>query len=905
MTQVVYPSAINISTIKYNWRGEWASSTVYRKNDIVRYKGRQYYCTTDILSELNLAGPSVGPGIPIQGTVNSDATYYNTVPTTWVDHNNNGNLVLSNIPRKGQTMQTQSPVLRIAKIGGGGGWNASVRSEEGYAASAYCSARMLGSSTTAMFGLNSDPTTNDGYPTIDYAWYFDHNNASIYENGTSIGSFGSIGLTDILSITYDGRTIRYWKNGQLIRYVERAYSASTPLYFDSSLYSASTAGTQGMTDVHFGPGDSNRYWAEHTDGFLFRGGWMPYRQYYPGDVVTLRGDTYICKAANFNGHPIYKNGAFYTAGQTNPDWDIVADGTDRALDYYFEFLPNMPPLGWTKYRGSQLHPGSQRSTTMFKVCAASGRVYHSGRVKENGASGWAGWSVPTADGDQMHMQSLAFSHWDYRMGRLPGFQGQPPKCIQIVAAHTFCYFLFDNGELYATGYNGHGQIGDGTTTERGIPVRVGYVYGTHHYYNSGTNAGILATTRIVKIASGMNSDTGTGHAAAALDSEGRVWTWGYNGFGQLGHGDATNRTVPTMIDPKYFNDTAIDDIWYSGDDGYGSFYAIDVEGNVWSWGYNGYSQLGHSNKNSGNYIYRPARVPYNFNQFGGVKKIYNWSRGSYGGCMILTNDGSLHYAGKGYYDFGGPGSATIGEFSNFRRYSNVLKGYERALGQDVKTMGGAIDVCDNVDEFWVVGSGNMNQSIYLRERETGLLFSWGYNIWNSLMYNTNVHLVYNDSGGYNVNSYFPMIAAIDGSDITFVGRTGTNGYRIVYFVTESGIVKSTSSNGGAGGWGYDSVDGTELQIESGQPLDDANITTEANSGTWNRMRAHERVAIVGGTHYNTTYGAYVITQSGELRYIGYQDLYGPSGRVAYDSWDADNSYYTSVAAAYHATTTVI
>jgi len=33
----------------------------------------------------------------------------------------------------------------------------------------------------------------------------------------------------------------------------------------------------------------------------------------------------------------------------------------------------------------------------------------------------------------------------------------------------------------------------------------------------------------------------------ALGAEGRVWTWGWNGYGQLGHNDEQNRLVPTLL----------------------------------------------------------------------------------------------------------------------------------------------------------------------------------------------------------------------------------------------------------------------------------------------------------------------------------------------------------------------
>lgn len=38
-----------------------------------------------------------------------------------------------------------------------------------------------------------------------------------------------------------------------------------------------------------------------------------------------------------------------------------------------------------------------------------------------------------------------------------------------------------------------------------------------------------------------------GRYAAAIDSLGRLWTWGYGGHGNLGHGDRASRAVPTLV----------------------------------------------------------------------------------------------------------------------------------------------------------------------------------------------------------------------------------------------------------------------------------------------------------------------------------------------------------------------
>jgi alpha-tubulin suppressor-like RCC1 family protein len=80
------------------------------------------------------------------------------------------------------------------------------------------------------------------------------------------------------------------------------------------------------------------------------------------------------------------------------------------------------------------------------------------------------------------------------------------------------------GEVKCWGYNGYGQLGDGTTANRHSPVDV-----------SGLPGGVQA------IAAG-----GYGHTCA-LTSAGEVKCWGRNSSGQLGDGTTTERSRPVGV----------------------------------------------------------------------------------------------------------------------------------------------------------------------------------------------------------------------------------------------------------------------------------------------------------------------------------------------------------------------
>jgi hypothetical protein len=78
--------------------------------------------------------------------------------------------------------------------------------------------------------------------------------------------------------------------------------------------------------------------------------------------------------------------------------------------------------------------------------------------------------------------------------------------------------LSEDGGVWAWGHNNFGQLGDGTTTDRTLPIQ------------------------IVDLREFGSVDAGYDHAVA-VQLNGAVWTWGGNAYGQLGDGAAW-RTMP-------------------------------------------------------------------------------------------------------------------------------------------------------------------------------------------------------------------------------------------------------------------------------------------------------------------------------------------------------------------------
>ena len=133
--------------------------------------------------------------------------------------------------------------------------------------------------------------------------------------------------------------------------------------------------------------------------------------------------------------------------------------------------------------------------------------------------------------------------------------------------------LTSTGKLYAWGYNGNGQCGQGHVT---TPV----TYATEITMPVAEPAG---TTWLDMCTSSYNYVSCFG-----LTSTGKVYAWGNNGTYSLGLGDTTQRLTPTII-PSL---TGIIQIGSGGNDSYRTSYALKSDGQMYAWGENGNGSIG-------------------------------------------------------------------------------------------------------------------------------------------------------------------------------------------------------------------------------------------------------------------------------------------------------------------------
>jgi alpha-tubulin suppressor-like RCC1 family protein len=154
----------------------------------------------------------------------------------------------------------------------------------------------------------------------------------------------------------------------------------------------------------------------------------------------------------------------------------------------------------------------------------------------------------------------------------------------LSAGFNFAFVSVSGGGVFVWGANNLGQFGDGTTTSSDTPVSIGPMHG-------GPTGGPIG--HLVSLVAGC------GHTIA-LFSRGAVLAWGGNDFGQLGNDTTTSSLTPVgVLLPASAQVKAIS---ASCNDG----YALTVKGHVFAWGYNSKGELGDDGPPAGRDT--PARV---------------------------------------------------------------------------------------------------------------------------------------------------------------------------------------------------------------------------------------------------------------------------------------------------------
>ncbi len=212
-------------------------------------------------------------------------------------------------------------------------------------------------------------------------------------------------------------------------------------------------------------------------------------------------------------------------------------------------------------------------------------------------------------GDDAHGQ---LGHGATLSNTLPSVVPGLSNIVQISATQGGTSFALDSGgNVWGWGLNYHGQVGDGTSTNRSTPVRltsindvqavaVGTTWASMALKRDGTvwvwgnvSDGLLGDgtsgavsnlpTQVPKLENMIAIAGHTSHMLA-VGGDGRVWAWGKNDTGQLGLGTTTANLLPVQI-PGLSGVKSVATSW-------GRSYAVSTDGTVKAWGWGGWGALG-------------------------------------------------------------------------------------------------------------------------------------------------------------------------------------------------------------------------------------------------------------------------------------------------------------------------
>jgi alpha-tubulin suppressor-like RCC1 family protein len=242
--------------------------------------------------------------------------------------------------------------------------------------------------------------------------------------------------------------------------------------------------------------------------------------------------------------------------------------------------------------------------------------------------------------------------------------------VGVAAGYSHSLFLTSAGTVYASGRNGYGRLGDGTTTDRSTPVQVAagvpnvvgvaagsahslfltsagtvYASGSNNYGQLGDGTTTWGSTPVAGVtAAGVPNVVGVAAGdkhSLFLTSAGTVYASGYNGNGQLGDGTTTQRSTPVQVAAGVPNVVGV---------AAGNLHSLFLTsaGTVYASGYNGYGQLG-----DGTTTDRSTPVQ-------GAAGVLNVAGVAAGGShsLFLTSAGTVYASGRNDYGQLGDGTTT-------------------------------------------------------------------------------------------------------------------------------------------------------------------------------------------------------------------------------------------------------
>jgi alpha-tubulin suppressor-like RCC1 family protein len=186
---------------------------------------------------------------------------------------------------------------------------------------------------------------------------------------------------------------------------------------------------------------------------------------------------------------------------------------------------------------------------------------------------------------------------------------------EVVCGGSHTAAIKTDGTLWLWGTNTNGRLGDNTTVAKSSPIQTVaagtnwnqvsirnhnaaiktdgtlWLWGGNINGRLGDNTIVSKSSPVQTVAGGTNwkqVSCGFDHTSA-IKTDGTLWVWGDNQYGQLGTNNLTNYSSPVQTISGGTN-------WKQVSQGGFSTAAIKTDGTLWVWGSNGSGQLGTNDR---------------------------------------------------------------------------------------------------------------------------------------------------------------------------------------------------------------------------------------------------------------------------------------------------------------------
>ena len=253
--------------------------------------------------------------------------------------------------------------------------------------------------------------------------------------------------------------------------------------------------------------------------------------------------------------------------------------------------------------------------------------------------------------------------------------------IQAVSAGgASTLYLTTGSDVYSFGGNGNGQLADGTTRDRYVPLKIAtgarsivagdislvtktdgtlWAAGDNSYGQLGSQASLQTQPTLVPVSASVQAAAAGGNDSFHIDTEGVLWALGNNTYNKLGvvAPDASTNSARLQVSADVLAVSAA----------YNHTLLLKTDATLWSVGDNTYGQLGRSGEAG-----TLGRVD------GNIAAI---AAGSYY-SLWLKNDGSIWASGynvEGQFGGGNAGNMTQTPVLTANNARAIAAGYEHSL----------------------------------------------------------------------------------------------------------------------------------------------------------------------------------------------------------------------------------